>query len=89
MILTGNHLLYFSLQLNLVDYVAFLVILLVCRPPHSSDKLYTTQYDSWIAIVLLLYSVLRIHMFLGLLADPIVRDMDPNPAPDPFIIKQK
>ena len=32
----------------------------------------------------------RIHMFLGLPApDPLVRDEDPNPAPDPSIIKQK
>jgi hypothetical protein len=32
----------------------------------------------------------RIHMFLGLLdPDPLVRSMDPDPAPDPSIIKQK
>ncbi len=39
-----------------------------------------------------LKSVLRIHMFLGLLdPDPLVRGMDPdpNPDPDPSIIKQK
>ncbi len=29
----------------------------------------------------------RIHMFLGLLDDPLVRGMDPDP--DPFIIMQK
>jgi hypothetical protein len=30
----------------------------------------------------------RIHMFLGLLEDPLVRGMDPDPHPDPFIINQ-
>ena len=32
----------------------------------------------------------RIHMFLGLLdPDPLVKGMDPAPAPDPFITMQK
>jgi hypothetical protein len=32
----------------------------------------------------------RIHMFLGLQdPDPLVRGMDPDPAPDPSIIMQK
>jgi hypothetical protein len=32
----------------------------------------------------------RIHMFLDHKdPDPLVRDMDPDPAPDPSIIKQK
>jgi hypothetical protein len=32
----------------------------------------------------------RIHMFLGLLdPDPLVRGMDPDPAPDPSIIMPK
>ncbi len=34
----------------------------------------------------------RNHVFLGLLdpaPDPLVRCMDPDPAPDPSIIKQK
>jgi hypothetical protein len=32
----------------------------------------------------------RIHMFLGLPdPDPLVKGMDPNPAPDPSNIKQK
>jgi hypothetical protein len=32
----------------------------------------------------------RIHMFLGHKdPDPLVRGMDPDPAPDPSIIKQK
>ncbi len=38
------------------------------------------------------YAVLRIriHMFLGLPdPDPLVRGMDPDPAPDPSIIMQK
>ncbi len=30
----------------------------------------------------------RIHLFLGL-PDQLVRDMDPDPSPDPTIIKQK
>jgi hypothetical protein len=33
---------------------------------------------------------IRIHVFLGLLdPDPLVRGMDPDPAPDPSIIKHK
>jgi hypothetical protein len=32
----------------------------------------------------------RIHMFFGLPeSDPLVKDMDPDPAPDYFIIKKK
>jgi hypothetical protein len=32
----------------------------------------------------------RIHMFLGLLnTDPLVRDVDQDSTPDPYIIKQK
>jgi hypothetical protein len=33
---------------------------------------------------------IRIRMFLGLLdPDPLERDMDPAPAPEPSIIKQR
>ncbi len=47
---------------------------------HFSCKIICIKTMLWI----------RIHMFLGLPdPDPLVRGMDPDPAPDPSIIMQK
>ncbi len=48
--------------------------------------------DSTVLYPVLRIRIHRIHMFLGLLdldPDPLVRGMDPDPGPDPSIIKQK
>jgi hypothetical protein len=52
----------------------------------------TYYYKGLRSQVVLRIRIHRIHVFLGLLdPDPLVRRMDPDPAPDPVpsIIKQK
>ncbi len=53
------------------------------------NKFQVAMFISWSWSVLRI-RIHRIHMFLGLQdPDPLVRGMDPDPAPDPSIIMQK
>ncbi len=47
-------------------------------------------FDDQKSVLRIRIRIHRIHMFLGLMdPDPLVRDMDPDSAPDPSIIKKK
>ncbi len=80
-----------NLDLKKIVFVSFNFVqakVLACRVQHVLElyTVYRSDADPDPNQV----RIHRIHMFLGLLdPDPLVRGIDPDPAPDPSTIKQK
>jgi hypothetical protein len=73
-------------------HVAMKELMFLKMPPPFSTMAVLLNRRGTIFRLILTINVPVVYMFLGLLdpaPDPLVRGMDPDPAPDPSIIKQK